>query len=318
MAKFKSSNKIGILVVLAAMIIFFSIMSNAFFTVDNFLNVFRQVSMLGIASVGFVFVLLTGGIDLSIGSQVTFVNILCAYLMINVGMDPFLAVIICVACTTGFGLINGLIITKLNVLPLITTLCMMNILRGISYIICTGMPIFGFPKSFSFLGQGYIGPIPFPVILMVIAFAVGGFILAKTYFGRYFYAVGGNEEAAALSGVNITRTKISVYALCGLFAGIAGVIWLSRVNSGQPVTGLGFEFDVLTAVVLGGVSTAGGEGDIAGAIIGVIVIGLLNNGLVLINVSEYFQLVIKGVVLLVAVAADSKRRMKKKVVLKTV
>ncbi len=317
MTKLKNSNKMGILIVLIGMIILFSFLSSNFFTVDNFLNVLRQVSMLGIAAVGFVFVLLTGGIDLSIGSQVTFVNIVCAYFMVNMGMPPLAAVLLCILFTTIIGLVNGLIITKLNILPLITTLCMMNILKGLSYIICSGMPIFGFSDAFKFLGQGYIGPVPVPIIIMAIAFIAGGFILTKTYFGRYFYAVGGNEEAASLSGVNTTFVKILVYVLCGFFAGVAGVIWLSRVNSGQPVTGTGFEFDVLTAVVLGGVSTVGGEGDITGALIGVIIIGLLNNGLVLINVSEYFQLVIKGIVLLVAVGADSRRRMKKKAVLKT-
>lgn len=154
------------------------------------------------------------------------------------------------------------------------------------------------------LGQGYVGPIPIPVILMVICFAIGAFILIKTYFGRYFYALGGNEEAAELSGIHVKKVKCLVYSLSGLFAGIAGLVMLARANTGQPNAGVGYEFDVITCVVLGGVSVNGGSGKISNVIAGVLIIGVLSNGMVLLNVSSYMQMVIKGIILLLAVGSD--------------
>jgi len=181
----------------------------------------------------------------------------------------------------------------------------MIILEGIAYIISGGLPIFGFPKSFAILGQGYIGIIPIPVILMIIILIIGTIILNSTYYGRYFYAVGGNEEAARLSGINVNQVKYLVYALSGLFSGIAGIVMLSRTNSGQVLAGKGFEFDVLTACVLGGVRVTGGYGKISNVVAGVLILGVLSNGLVLINISQYTQMVIKGLVLMLAVAFDS-------------
>jgi ribose transport system permease protein len=187
---------------------------------------------------------------------------------------------------------------------LIATFATQTIFKGLAYIISGGTPINGFTVDFKIIGQGYIGPIPVPVIIMVICFALGSFILNKTYFGRYFYAVGGNEEAAKLSGIRVGRVKYLVYSLSGLFAGLAGIVMLSRTNSAQATAGDGYEFDVITCVVLGGVSVTGGYGKLSNVVAGVLIIGALTNGMVLMNVSSYVQLVVKGLVLAFAVGFD--------------
>lgn len=300
----------GIYVVLLALIIIFSIASENFFQPTNLLNVARQVSMLGIAAVGFAFVLLLGGIDLSIGSVVTLVNIVTAWLMVNGHMNPILASIVALIMSAVIGFTNGWIIANIRMPPLIVTLAMLIIIEGLAYIICKGLPIYGFPKSFTIIGQGYIGPIPIPVIIMVVILAIGSFILNKTYFGRYFYAVGGNEQAANLSGIKVKNVKYLVYTLSGFFAGIAGIVILSRTNSAQVLSGKGLEFDVLTACVLGGVSVTGGFGKISNVVAGVLILGVLSNGLVLLDVSQFVQLVVKGSVLMLAVAFDCLQRRK--------
>lgn len=294
----------GIYLVLLHLLIFFSIASENFLVGSNLLNVARQVSMMGIAAVGFSFVLLLGGIDLSVGSVITLINIVAAHLMVNSHLHPLIAVLAALLLSAAIGFSNGWVIANLRMPPIIVTLAMMIIIEGVAYLICEGLPIYGFPESFATIGQGYIGPIPIPVIIMAVVMGLGGFILKKTFFGRYFYAVGGNEEAAKLSGIDVKRVKYLVYTLSGLFAGIAGIVILSRTNSGQVLSGKGFEFDVLTACVLGGVSVAGGVGKISNVLAGVLILGVLSNGLVLLDVSQFVQMVIKGSVLLIAVALD--------------
>lgn len=294
----------GIYLILLALIVFFSIFAPSFMKFNNIINVTRQVSMLGIAAVGMTFVLILGGIDLSIGSQITLINVVCAWLMAKGDWNPWLACLVGLLMTVAVGFMNGCIIARVKMPPLIVTLATMTSLEGVAYIISDGLPIFGFPKGFSILGQGYIGPIPVPVIIMVIVLSAGAFMLNKTYFGRHFYAVGGNEEASTLSGINTNRIKYLAYTLSGLFAGLAGIVMLSRTNSGQAVAGKGFEFDVLTAVVLGGVSVNGGVGRISQVVAGVLIIGILSNGLVLCNVNTYWQMVVKGIVLMLAVGFD--------------
>jgi ribose transport system permease protein len=298
----------GIYAVLLVLVIFFTVTSENFFQSSNLLNVARQVSMLGIASVGFAFVLLLGGIDLSIGSVVTLVNIVTAWLMVTATMNPILASILALIMSAAIGFANGWIIANIRMPPLIVTLAMMIIIEGLAYLICQGLPIYGFPKSYTWIGQGYIGPIPIPVIIMAIIMGIGSFILNKTYFGRYFYAVGGNEQAANLSGIKVKNVKYLVYTLSGFFAGIAGIVILSRTNSAQVLSGKGLEFDVLTACVLGGVSVTGGFGKISNVVAGVLILGVLSNGLVLLDVSQFVQMVIKGSVLMLAVAFDCLQR----------
>lgn len=294
----------AIWVFLLLMIVFFSVMSGNFLTMRNLLNVVKQVSIYGIASVGMTYVILLGGIDLATGSIISFINILAAYLMVNMGWNPILSVICSLVASTVIGFLNGIIIAEIKMPALIVTFASQTIFAGIAYIICNGTPISRFPESFLVIGQGYVGPIPVPVIIMIICFAVGAFILVKTYFGRYFYALGGNEEAAELSGIHVKKVKCLVYSLSGLFAGIAGLVMLARANTGQPNAGVGYEFDVITCVVLGGVSVNGGSGKISNVIAGVLIIGVLSNGMVLLNISSYMQMVIKGIILLLAVGSD--------------
>jgi len=302
----------GIYIALVILAVFFSIVTNGKFQRPaNILNVMRQISMMGIASVGMAFVLLLRGIDLSIGSNITLVNIVAAWFMVNSGMNPVTACLIALAMSTLIGFGNGWIIANIRIPPLIVTLASMTILEGIAYMISGGVPIFGFPKWFDVLGQGYLGPIPIPVIVMIIVMLVGSFILNLTYFGRYFYAVGGNEEAAALSGINVKRVKYLAYTLSGFFAGLAGIVMLSRTMSGQALAGKGFEFDVLTAVVLGGVSITGGSGKISNVVAGILILGILSNGMVLMDLSQYTQMVLKGAVLMVAVGFDCMQKHEK-------
>lgn len=294
----------GIYSALIVLMITFSLVSGVFFTTANLFNVARQVSMLGIAAVGMTFTLLLGGIDLSIGSMISLVNIVAAGLMVKNGLNPITACLFSILLTSILGFINGLVIANIGIPPLIVTLCSMTVLEGVAFIISRGLPIYGFPSAFSIVGQGYLGIVPVPVIIMVVVLAAGAFILNKTYFGRYFYAVGGNEEASYLSGIKVKNVKYLAYTLSGFFAGLAGIVLLSRTNTGQPIAGKGFEFEVLTAIVLGGVSVSGGYGKIANVVAGVCIIGVLSNGLVILNVSQYIQMVIKGMVLLTAVAFD--------------
>lgn len=290
--------------VLIALCILFTILNPVFFTLKNLINVMRQMSMIGIASVGGMFVVIQGGIDLSEGAVVSFVNVICAWLMMNAGVSPGVAILVSVIIAAVIGYLNGVLVTLAKMPPLIVTLAVQGILYGVCYIITNSHSIAGFPDSFRFIGQGHIGILPVPVLLVILAFLIGWFILNKTYFGRYIYAIGGNDEVARLSGIRVDRVRRLVYMLGGLFAGISGVVFLSRLMSGQANTGNGFEMDVLTALVLGGVSISGGSGKIFNAVVGIAIIGVLNNGLVLINVNDHVQEVIKGVVLVAAVAFD--------------
>ena len=294
----------AIFLVLAVMIIFFSLVTKTFLTLDNLFNVARQVSMLGIASIGMIFVILLGGIDLSTGSIITFVNIVTAYMMVKMDISMWPAILLTLMMCILIGVFNGFAVATFNMPALIVTFATQTIFAGVAYMISGGMPISGLPEEFAVIGQGYVGVVPIPVLIMIVAFVLGGVILNKTYFGRYFYALGGNEEAAKLSGIRVKAIKMLVFALSGLFGGIAGIVMLSRTNSGQATAGRGYEFDVITAVVLGGVSLSGGSGRMLNVVAGVLILGVLSNGMVLMNVSYYAQMVIKGIILLLAVGFD--------------
>ncbi|NMB43792.1 MAG: ABC transporter permease [Clostridiales bacterium] len=283
----------------------FSLASPRFLSSSNLFTIARQVSMYGVASIGMTFVILIGGIDLSTGSIVTFVNIVCAYLMVHLGFGMVAAVIVSLILSTLIGILNGFMVSTIGIPAIIATFATQIVFEGASYLLSGGTPIYGFDERFKIIGQGYVGPIPIPVIIMILCFAIGSFILNKTYFGRYFYAVGGNEEASKLSGIRVGRIKYLIYALSGLFGGLAGIIMLSRTNSAQATAGKGYEFDVITCVVLGGVSVSGGYGKMSNVIAGVLIIGVLTNGMVLLNVSTYMQMVVKGIVLALAVGFDS-------------
>ena len=293
----------GIYLALLLLVLFFTVASDVFLTSANLLNVLRQVSIIGICAVGLTFVLLTGGIDLSIGSVIGVSGMTCATL-VAAGMP----IVVAVAAALAFGFIAGLlaafIINEAGIPPLITTLGLMTSFRGLSYIIGGGLPVYGVPDGLKALGQGYVIGIPVPVILMAITLGVGHIVLTHTRFGREVYGVGGNEEAARLSGVSVKALKYKVYALSGTLAAFAGIVLMARVNSGQPKGGEGYELDIITAVVLGGVSIFGGVGRLAGVLAGVLIMGVLANGMILLNIDEYVQWVVKGAVLLAAVALD--------------
>ncbi len=294
----------AIWVVLLLLVIGFSIANPRFLSSNNLFTIARQVSMYGIASIGMTFVILIAGIDLSTGSIITIVNVVCAYLMVNLGLSIPVAIVLSMLLAIVIGLINGALVSIIGIPAIIATFATQIIFKGAAYLISGGVPIYGFNESFKVIGQGYLGVVPVPVIIMIVCFAIGSFILNKTYFGRYFYAVGGNEEASELSGIKVGRTKLLIYTLAGFFAGLAGIVMLSRTNSAQPTAGIGYEFDVITCVVLGGVSITGGFGKISGVIAGVLIIGVLTNGMVLLNISTYMQLIVKGLVLILAVGFD--------------
>ena len=320
MKNFVKSNAIW-LVFLLEVIIFAIASKGAFVRAGNIVNISRQVAYYGIASIGMTFVILIAGIDLSIGSIITLVNVVCAFLMVNNGMNMWLAIIISLVISTLIGVLNGFMVASIGIPALIATFASQTVFEGVSYLISGGRPISGLPEGFALFGRWSVGIVPVCTIIMIACFALGSFILNKTFFGRYFYAIGGNEEAAELSGIRVNRMKYLIYALSGLFAGLAGIVLLSRSNSAQSTVGkglefdvitcvVGLEFDVITCVVLGGVSVNGGVGRISGVVAGVLIIGCLTNGMILMDVSEYTQMVVKGVVLAVAVGIDclSKKR----------
>ena len=300
----RMKNEITMLIVLAVLFAFFSISTEKFLTGTNLINVVRQIAMIGVTAIGMTYVILTAGMDLSAGSVLSLSGIITGIAMVQWKLDPAIAILSGLLIGVFIGLVNGLVITYAKIPPFVTTLATMQIFKGAAFIITGGMPIFGFPKSFGIIGKGYLSFIPVPVIIMAILMITGWIILNKTRYGRHVYAIGGNTEAARLSGVKVNKVLIVTYILGGLFAAIAGVIMASRIDSGQPNIGLDFGLDVITAVVLGGVSIMGGEGKLTGVIIGVLIMGVLNNGLIMMNVYEYYQYVIKGIVLLLAVGFD--------------
>ena len=206
--------------------------------------------------------------------------------------------------TTLIGLVTGIIIVKTNIFPMIGTLALQIILQGAAYLICGGMPVSNLPSSAKVVGQGYVGMIPLPVILFIVVIIIAGIVLNRTYIGRHFYAIGSNEEAARLSGINTGKLKVATYAIGGFLSGLAGLIMLARISSGQPTAGKNMEMDCLTAAVIGGVSLTGGEGRISTAVCGVLIIGVLTNGMTILNISEYYQLIIRGCIFLGAVCLD--------------
>ncbi|MEN3032760.1 ABC transporter permease [Chromobacterium amazonense] len=297
--------RLGPFIALVLVAVGLSVMSPDFLTVNNLLNVMRQVSINALIAFGMTLVILLGGIDLSVGSILALSSVLTATLL-RAGVDPLLATLLGILAGAAMGLFNGLVISKGKVAPFIATLASMTILRGLALVFSNGSPITGFDSElFSMLGGGYVaGLVPVPVVWMLILFAGFWFLLKKTVFGRHVYATGGNEEAARLSGVKVDRVKLWVYTSSGAMAAMAGVVLTSRLNSAQPTAGTGYELDAIAAVVLGGTSLSGGRGWIFGTLIGALLIGVLNNGLNLLGVSSFYQQVIKGAVILLAVLLD--------------
>lgn len=297
-------DRVGILMVLILLVVLMSIFAPNFNRVDNLLNIARSISVNAILAAGLTFVILTGGIDLSVGSIVA-VSGVVAVIAAIAGVPAPVAVVIGMAVGGACGLVNGVLTAYLALAPFIVTLGTMTFLRGLAYTITNGQPIVSSDLNFKDLGNGYLLGIPVPVIAMVGVFLVAWFVLERTRYGRHVYAVGGNAQAARLAGVQVNRIILSVYVVAGICAGLAGVIFAARVISAQPTAGTGYELDAIAAVVLGGTSLVGGRGRIVGTLIGAVILGVLTTGLILLNVQFFTQLLIKGVVIILAVAIDS-------------
>lgn len=305
--------KIGILIALVLIISFFAFSpktGSIFLTTGNIMNILRQASTNLLIALSMTLVIILGGIDLSVGSIVALTGVITGGLIAYNDLPVWVAVIGALLIGLFFGLVNGFIISKTTIPAFIVTLSTMNIGRGLSYIYTGGAPIRVVSDEFNFIGSGYVAGIPIPVIYLLIFTIIFSYGMNKTKLGRHIYAVGGNSEASRFSGIDNSKITLIVYTLSGLMASISGIILASRMFSGQPTAGEGAEMDAIAAVVIGGTSMSGGIGTIGGTIIGGLIIAVLNNGLNLMNISSFWQLVVKGVIILIAAYVDYLRNMK--------
>lgn len=298
---------IGIIIALVVLCLALSInpvTRNSFLTLKNVFNVLRQISSNLFLACGMTMVIILGGIDLSVGSVIALSGCIAAGAVARYQLPLPVAIIIGILVGLIIGMMNGLIVSKTTIPAFIVTLATMNIAKGLAYVYTGGSPVRVVTKEWQFIGAGYIGIVPTPVIILIVVLIITGLIMNRTKIGRYIYAVGGNAQAARFSGINVARVKFFVHAYSGLMAGLAGVVLASRMYSGQPTAGEGAEMDAIAAVVVGGTSMSGGFGKIGGTIIGGLIIGVLNNGLNLLNVNSFWQYVVKGAVILLAVFID--------------
>jgi ribose transport system permease protein len=300
----------GLIIGLLALVILFSYRSEYFLTTNNLIAVFDQITIIGILAIAMTFVVLAGGIDLGVGSVVALSSVLITYFL-SQGMGMFPAVLLGISLCTLLGLFTGVTITKFNLQPFIVTLGTMGIARGIAMVVSNASPITVSAVGFNVVGSGRLGIIPYPVIVFILLIVLAIIILKKTKFGEYTYAIGGNEEAARLAGIRVNYYKTMIYTLSGLLAGFTGYIMASKFNSGVPSIGQGYELDAIAAVVIGGTALSGGIGGIGGTIFGIIMMGVLNNGLNLMGVSTFWQFIVKGLLVIVAVIIDSYTRKKR-------
>ena len=301
----KTLRQYGIFVVFIIISLILSFISPQFLTVSNWTIIITQASINALLAFGVTFVIITGGIDLSLGSMVAVTGVTAAMLAHPDTFPVVLPIFAGLLAGLLMGVFNGFIITKSKIAPFIVTLGTMTIGRGLALIMSKGRPISNLSDSFNFIGGGDVFGIPFPIIVLAIIFTICSITLKKTLLGRYIYAVGGNEQAARASGINVNQVKMAVYSISGLLAGLAGVLLTSRITTGQPNAGAGFELDAIAAAVIGGTSTSGGTGTITGTLVGVLLIGVINNGLDLLNVSSYYQQVVMGAIIIGAVVLDS-------------
>jgi ribose transport system permease protein len=299
--RIRELNVLSVLVLVGLLI---SVFSPYFLTTNNLMGVFRSFSLVALMSIGMMLVIITGGIDLSVGSVMGLSSLITA-LAFQHGFGAFAAILCGLAVGVIVGGFNGLMITWIQLPPFIATLGTLSIGRGLMYIITKGVPVTpDVPDAFTFIGQGYIGFVPFPVVILLVMTVVFSIVMRHTRFGRHVYATGGNEIAARLSGVRTARVKFAVYVLSGLIASMAGVIAFSRFVSAEPASGFGAELDVIAAAAIGGASLSGGAGSVEGAIIGAALAGIITNGVVLLNIDTYAQQAITGCVILIAVSID--------------
>lgn len=306
--KMQGLSQYGIYIAFLLLCILFAIMNPLFLTPGNLINIVRQVSFNAILAMGMLMVIIIGGIDLSVGSVVALAAVVTASFVQtkNPILPVPLAVLVGLAIGAACGFFNGVIITKGKLAPFIVTMVSMTMARGVAQLFTKGRPVTGLLEQFDFLGAGFIMGIPVPIYILVVVIIITHFILNFTRTGRYIYAVGGNEPAAEASGLKVHRIKIMVYTFSGMMAGLVGIILTARLNSASPVLGNGYELDAIAAVVIGGASMNGGKGRVIGTVVGALIIGTISNGLDILNVSSYWQQIIKGIIILVAVLLDKK------------
>lgn len=303
-SQFDKLRQFGTIIGLILLCAFFAILSPYFFTVSNLLNVAQQSAIIAVISVGMTFVIITAGIDLSVGSVLAFAGVTLASAL-HAGLPVPLAIMIGFATGFGCGLLNGVLISFGKLPPFIATLGMMSIARGAALWYTDGRPISGFDDGFRFLATGEIFHIPVAVIIMIVVYIIAHFVLTKTKLGRYTYAIGGNEEAAILSGINVKLYKNIIYGIAGLLSALGAVLLTARLNSAQPIAGIMYELDAIAATVIGGTSLMGGQGTVIGTLIGALIIGVLRNGLNLLGVSSFIQQIVIGSVIIGAILLDT-------------
>lgn len=304
-ARLKGLGQYGIVVAFVGICIALALITPKFLTLSNLMIVVTQVSINALLAFGVTFVIITGGIDLSIGSTVAVSGVVAASFAHPDTYPVVVPLLAGLLSGLGLGAFNGLVITKSKVTPFIVTLGTMTMGRGLALILSQGRPVSNLSDAFNFIGGGTLLGIPMPILMLIIFFAACSVLLKKTVLGRYMYAIGGNEQAANAAGIHLNRVKMVVYTLCGGLAGLAGILLTSRITTGQPNAGAGFELDAIAAAIIGGTSTSGGTGTMTGTLIGALLIGVISNGLDLLNVTSYYQQVVMGIIIIGAVVIDS-------------
>lgn len=305
--------KLAPLLALILLSVILTLLSDKFLTVNNIMNIARQSSINALLAIGMLLPILTAGIDLSVGSILAVSIMIMGIVSVNMSLSPVLGILACLVVGAGFGLLNGVLLTKLRLPhPFISTLGTQFIGRGVALLLTAAAPIAGFPLMIQYVGSEFIGPIPVSFILVIIVYVFMHIFLTRTQTGRYIYAIGGNPEAARLSGIKVDRVLIIVYTISGLMAGLAGLVMVGRVNSAFPLAGVTYELDAIAAVIIGGASFLGGVGTVAGTLIGAMIIAVLRNGLNLLNVSADSQMALIGIVIIAAVYVDVLRQRKKR------
>lgn len=301
--------KYGIMIIFGVICVVIAAITPNFLSSRNILNILRQSSIIGIMAIGTTYVIIGGGFDISVGSTLALTAAVVLGLQEN--MPWGWAVLIALAVGALVGLANGLLAAKVKIVPIIATLGTMTIVRGLTYLYTGGYPITGYSESFRFIGSGYIGPVPFPIILLLLMIAFWQFALRKTPLGRYTCAVGGNKEATRLSGVSVDFYQIMTFVIGGAMAAMSGIVYASRLNSATPLAGQGYELDAIASTVIGGTSVSGGEGSVVGTLVGVLILSIIGNMFNLLGVQVYIQYLVKGVIILVVVGIDSLSKARK-------
>lgn len=307
---FKFYKKWGLFLVFILLFALFCLIADGFYTPRNLINILKQASIYGVMCVGVTIVMVSGGMDLSIGGQIAISGLAIGALM-KLGLPIPVAVLAGILLCVLVGFINGAFIATFNAAPLVITLCLMLILNGLAVVLTQGAPIFGFEEEFYFIGQGFIGDVfPASIIIFFIAVAVGYFLLHRSYFGRQLYAIGGNREAARLAGINIFKVRILSYMICSAFIGVGSWVLLSRSGSATATAGANYQFDCLTACMLGGVTMGGGSGSVLTTALGVLIISMIANALLLLGFDGNLQQVIKGIILLATLTVDAYQKIR--------